>query len=321
MEDEAVVDPLDEMFGGTEETNFDEKASPEDGKADEAPTDKQDVSGGEEDDKGSTAPSGEEQAPVISDEDLLGALDPTETPEKKAERLQRDYSASSKEAHRLNGELKAFAQYFEKEQGLKLQVKDGKVTAIPTEKYSKDGKPFEAKIDLRDLRGDDLDAMESGDIREQQAVLDKLVSQIADEARNKLVRPAPTHEKEPAHLSSERKDSIFSSMADAVDEFGQELHPNLDGNRKVIESFINSSARPQVLREAFAEAPELMAQLVNNHINSVRQNLMNRAKAEAAKKAKKERLARDTADRGFSGEGVVAASGNDLDFVGSSRFG
>jgi hypothetical protein len=299
---------LDKMFSN-------EQASSDDGKAGEAPGGGKDVSGGESGTKADVQPSDKEKADVFTDDDLEKALSPVEAPEEKAARLERDYSASSKEAQRLNGEKKAIAKALE-DQGLKLVVKDGKADLIPTGKYSADGKPFEVKISK--MSAEDQEALESGDLSEIQKVIDKVV----DDARNKLVRPAPTREKEPSLISEEKVEAVFNSLAEAKDELDVSKHLNFKENEKHIRSFINNSARPQALRDAFAEAPEVIAALVNSHINAVKEGLRNRAEAVKAANEKKAKEARSSAGRGVEDEGTVSQNGDDdyLNQFGRSRF-
>lgn len=304
---------LDEMFP---EKDLNDPASLDDGKADKATSDGKDASGGDDKAKASGESSDKGKAPAVSDEDLEKALSPTESPEEKAARLERDYSASSKEAQRLNGEKKAISSALA-EQGLKLIVKDGKVDLIPTEKYSADSKPFNVKIS--ELPVKDQEALESGDLSEIQKVFDKVV----EDARSKLVRPAPTREKEPFSISEEKVSSVFESLADAKDELDVPKNPNFKENEKHIRSFINNSARPQALRDAFAAAPDVVASLVNSHINAVKEGLRTRADAVKAAADKKAKDAREKAGRGFEDEGSVSQKGNDdyLNKFGKSRFG
>lgn len=267
-------------------------------------------------------PAVEAQAPVVSDEDLESALSPEESPAEKAARLERDYSASSKEAKRLNGERKALESALAG-QGLKLIVKDGKADLIATEKYSSDGKPFEANISLKDISVSDLESLESGDIAEIQKVFDKLAGRIVEDANRKLVRAAPTREKEAPVLSEERKATAFSHLAEAKDEFDMPKHENFEQNSKHIEAFINNPARPQVIRDAFAEAPELVAALVNSYINGVREGVIKRGEAAKAAKEQKEKEAREKAGAGITDEGTVSKAGASDDFlnsVGRTRF-
>jgi len=306
--DESSKSELDKMFSS-------EPASSDDGKAEKAPDGGKDASGGESGKKADGQPSGKEKADGLSDEDIEKALSPTESPEEKAARLERDYSASSKEAQRLNGEKKAIAKALD-DQGLKLVVKDGKAELIPTGKYSADGKPFEVKISK--MSTEDQEALESGDLSEIQKVIDKVV----DDARSKLVRPAPTREKEPSSISDEKVEAVFGSLAEAKDELDVPKHPNFKENEKHIRSFINNSARPQALRDAFAEAPEVIAALVNSHINAVKEGLRNRAEAVKAASEKKAKEARDKAGRGVEDEGTVSPKGDDdyMNRFGRSRF-
>ena len=124
-------------------------------------------------------------------------------------------------------------------------------------------------------------------------------------------------------ISEERKEAIFNSLAEAKDEFDVPKNPSFAENRKVIESYINNSARPEALREAFAAAPEEVAALVNSHINAVKAGLIERAKSVRNASDKKTEEARKKADQGMGDEGTVTPKGSDdyMNQFGPSRFG
>ena len=266
----------------------------------------------------------EEENVGVSEEELEKALVAEESQKSKLERLERDYGASSKEAKRLSTERKTIDAALA-EQGLKLVIKGDKLDLIPTEKYSKDGKPYEPeKIDLNKLSVADIDALESGDVSEIQKVFDKLLSSVAENAKAKLVRAEPTRDKEAPTISQEKIDSVFDYLANAKDELDMQKHENIATNRKLIENYINNSAQPQALREAFAQAPETVAALVNSYINATRQALIKRAEAAKSAAEKKAQENQRKSKSQASDEGAVRHSGGAdsfLDSIGKSRFG
>jgi myosin heavy subunit len=315
----------DEEGGGAEAApaqvdRFGNEASPDTGKVEQDPGDEQAASGKEtgEEGKGEQAPAKAQDPAVVSDDDLMAALNPEESPEAKAKRLERDYSASSAEAKRLNGEQKAIKAALES-QGLKLSIKDGRIDLVPTDKYS--DKPAKLEFKVKDLSAEQVEALESGDVSEIEA---KVLSKLAEKAVSTLVRPVPTREKEAPTLSEEKKAAVYEQLASIKDEFDMPKHENLTENKKHIEAFINHPARDQALRDAFAAAPEVMAALVNSHINAVKQGVLKRAAAAKEALDKKQKQAQQKADSTHQDAGNVSAKGGVDSFYssigGKSRF-
>lgn len=256
------------------------------------------------------------QAPEITDDDIAGALNPEESADAKVERLERDYSASSKEAKRLKNESKALNEALES-QGLKVVIKDGKASLVATEKYSDQAASFDA--DLSKLSTADQEALESGDLEQVSGVVGKLI----EKAKEAYVRAQPNLDREPISISDEKKSAVFESMAAAVDVNDQPKHENFSQNQKHIEGIINNSAVNESVREAFAAAPEFMSEVLNNHINAIRSKLeKGRAAKQQGVKDKEKEAEKSTAtnvqDTGKKQE-QQAAKSTFLDSVGPKR--
>ena len=279
---------------------FPDATSDDLGKADEAPAADASV----EEDKGKSDEEGEgnpdsskEQDMEVDDDELSAALKSEETPDAKSERLERDFKASSKEARRLSAKDKALNKALEA-QGLKVSEKDGEVHFIPTEKYS--DKAVVKEVKLADLPAATLEAFESGDIDLIQPEIDKLLTKQAES----LVRTLPTLDKEPKRISPEKKTGLFEHMTSAVDVNDNPKHENFAINQKHIEAAIKDNG----LDAMFADKPEFMAEVLNNHINTLRAGI--KATKQAAKDAtdKKEKGAQADSELGVDGSGKPAAA-------------
>lgn len=304
--DEAAF--LDTMFGEESQTPAD--ASAEESEPSDAASQKtnQDEEGGEGDDG-----SSKEQAVEISDEELESALSPEESPEKKTERLERDYKASSKEARRLKANEKAINELV-KEQGLKLSIKDGKAHLVMTDKYKADES---VTVDISKMSDTVKDAFESGDIELIQPELDKIV--------NGLVRPLPTLDKEPEVISPERLDSVFETMTSAKNVNDEPENPGLEANRKHIENLMDNPAMGEGWKVAMSQNPEQMVKIMNVYVNHLKAQLSAKKAAKKAENDNKKSEAKESSSASVDGGSTPkeAKSGKDgfLGTIGNSRFG
>ena len=228
------------------------------------------------------APATGEQAPAaVTDEQLLAAAGLTESPDKKLSRLERDHSASSKEARRLldysNGLENAL-----KEQGIDIAKDEhGKpVGLIAGKKYSKD-------IAGLDIKVGDLPA-------EIQALFDtepqKAIDFIADKARKSMTKVAPTLAQAAAlPLSPERHETAINYLTGMKWETGDVKFPGLAANRKVIEQMISVPSGSKALKEFYNQEPETALALLNLQLDHARAHIVGKAQkiaeALAAKKA------------------------------------
>jgi len=231
------------------------------------------------------APAPSEQAPAaVTDEQLLAAAGLTESPDKKLSRLERDHSASSKEARRLldysNGLESAL-----KEQGIDIAKDEhGKpVGLIAGKKYSKD-------IAGLDIKVGDLPA-------EIQALFDtepqKAIDFIADKARKSMTKVAPTLAQAAAlPLSPERHETAINYLTGMKWETGDVKFPGLAANRKVIEQMISVPSGSKALKEFYNQEPETALALLNLQLDHARAHIVGKAQkiaeALATKKAENE---------------------------------
>ena len=229
--------------------------------------------------KGTAPAPGEQAAPAISDEQILGAAGVGESPEQKLGRLERDHSASSKEARRLLEQNKGFEDIL-KEQGIDI-AKDEQghpVGLVATKKYSKEMAGLDIKVD--ELPQDVQAKFET----EPQKVVDFVVEKV----KKAMTRVAPTLEKAAAlPLSPERHDSAMTYLADMKWETGDAKFPGLAANRKLIEQMINAPTTSKALKEFYYQEPETAMALLNLQLDHARSYIAEQAKKAAEDLAKK----------------------------------
>jgi len=243
------------------------------------------------------------QSPEVSDDDITARLGAQESSETKMTRLERENKASAVEGKRFSSERKAIDAALEA-QGLKLSVTDGKVNLIPNDKYGKDATSLSVKVS--DLSASQQEALESGDLDQAQDVLNSILAK----AKDAFVRAQPTLEKEPSRISDAQRESTYQGMESAVDVNNQPLHPQLSANKQHIDNLVNGPIAGDAVKAAFAENPEFMAMVMNNHINAVRATLA--AEKSAAKSAndKKQSEAQSTTDVNVDNGGSVTVKGS-----------
>jgi len=232
------------------------------------------------------APATGEQAPAaVTDEQLLAAAGLTESPDKKLSRLERDHSASSKEARRLldysNGLENAL-----KEQGIDIAKDEhGKpVGLIAGKKYSKDIAGLDIKV------GDLPDEIQALFETDQQKVVDF----IADKARKAMTKVAPTLAQAAAlPLSPERHETAIQYLTDMKWETGDVKFPGLAANRKLIEQMINAPSCSKALKEFHNQEPETALALLNLQLDHARSHITEQGKKAAEALATK-KAANDT---------------------------
>jgi|GEM_PF-2685966 len=230
------------------------------------------------------APGG--QAPAaVTDEQLLAAAGLAESPDKKLSRLERDHSASSKEARRLldysNGLENAL-----KEQGIDIAKDEhGKpVGLIAGKKYSKDIAGLDIKV------GDLPDEIQALFETEPQKAIDF----IADKARKSMTKVAPTLAQAAAlPLSPERHETAIQYLTDMKWETGDVKFPGLAANRKLVEQMINAPSGSKALKEFYNQEPETALALLNLQLDHARSHITEQGKkaaeAIATKKAENDK--------------------------------
>ncbi len=260
--------------------------------------------------KGQEAKSDEKAAPEVKAEDILSHLSPTELPEQKVARLERDYSASSKEALRLKGVNESLQQTLNDQQIELVTDAEGKVIGLaPAKGYFKDGAKAEVKFDS--LSDDVQELIES----DPQAFVDK----VLDKAKSSLVRIAPTVEKAIKQLSPERIAAVESHMKGLTEADGTPKFESFDANLKTVHDYLHAPEQSQALKDFYSEAPDMATEFAYLKIEAAKTFLQKQAQASIDAQNKKEQESADTLHPGPSkGSGSAnLVSDGDLAALGS----
>lgn len=239
---------------------------------------------------------------VVTDDELKDTLGFGETPEAKAQRLARDYQASSKEAIRLATREKLLAEKLEA-QGIKIvDSEDGKSVELVPVKGHKDSAKAEAmRIDVTKLGDDAVMAFESGDLKAIQKEIDK----ISETITKSLVRPMPTSDEPVQKLSVERIDAVLAEMQEASDLNGNRSYPGIEKNGALIKHMLNDPTIPKDMRDAFHKHPREMARWMNALV-MVEKSKLQAARNKAGDTAQQKKEAgRKIAQVGVEGGGTV----------------
>ncbi len=226
------------------------------------------------------APAASGQAePTVSDEQLLAAAGLAETPEKKLGRIEREYSASSKEARRLSEYAKRVKDALE-EQGITITEDEQKLPTglFATKKYSKE--MGELNVKFADLPEDKQKLFDS----EPQKAIDFLV----EKARKAFTKIVPNTDQMPVNsISPERQETAIAYLNDAKWETGDVRFPGLQANRKLIDQMINAPTTPKTVRDFCNQEPELAYSLFHLQLEHARSHIKEQAlKIAAAAKTK-----------------------------------
>ena len=257
------------------------------------------------------APTSGQADSEVTNEDVLAALSPTETPEQTIARIKRDAGASREEALRLKKVEDGTKEIFEK-QGLQLVTDEtGKVIGVaPTKNYN-NGKAEKAlSVKFTDFSEDDQVTFE----RDPQALIDHVLSH----ARNGMARVAPTVTEPVASLSPEAEKATFDHLAGSVLEDGTtKKHPNLELNREIIQQQIAAPSN-KALKEFYHRQPDLAVALIDAHVDKTRRLLADKAQALVNDQKNKQQEADSTINTGPSGGGVptIAADGSNIEEAG-----
>lgn len=216
---------------------------------------------------------------VIDDATLLNAVGLDEAPDKKLGRIEREYSASSKEARRLASREKRLSEILE-EQGLVVVEDEQKLPSglFATKKYNKD--VGELAVKFKDLPEDVQVLFES----EPQKAIDMIV----DKAKKALIRVMPTTDQLPvAAISPERHETALAYLNDVKWETGDARFPGMTTNRKLIEQMVNAPSTSKALKDFYNQEPELALSLLHLQLEHARSHIREQvAKTTAATKAK-----------------------------------
>lgn len=227
------------------------------------------------------AASSGQAEPAISDDQLLAAVGPVESPVQKASRLEREYSASSKEARRLSDYVKKVKESLE-EQGISITEDDQKLPAglLPTKKYSKEMGSLDIKFDelpenVRDLADADKQ---------------KFVNTIVERVKRAMTKVIPTTEQAPLPaVSPELHEATISYLAEAKRETGDLQFPGLTNNRKLVEQALNAPTTAQSVRDFYRHDPAAAIEYLHlkfEHARSfLRDQMIKAAQVAAAKLA------------------------------------
>jgi hypothetical protein len=266
---------------------------PTDGQAPAAPTDGQGDGTDATKDGKPVDPKGQPTEPT--DEDLLAAMSPTETPEAQTARLKREAGASRKEALRLkkvsDGAIERLA-----EQGIDLETDDeGNVIGLSAnEKYNK-GEAANLSVKFSDMSEEQQEQFESN----PQALIDHVLKQ----ATSRLVRAVPTVEKRVSSISPEQEQSAIDHVAGLVLADGEsKKHPNLEKNLPIIRQQIDAPSN-SALRDFYNQQPDLALALLDAQVDKTRRILTDKASALAAAKDKKIQDANSSVSPAPSGGG------------------
>lgn len=257
---------------------------------------------GEQDKSGKAAPDPKKDGqaePKVSDEELLKAAGLSETPEKKAGRLERDLAASSKEARRLLDYSKKLEEFLQ-DQGIEIGKDESGLPAglIAGKKYSKEAASFDLKF--KDLPEEIQAKMED----EPQ----KVVDYVLDKAKKAFARVAPTIEKQISPISQERHETALKYLEDMTWESGDKKFPGLAANRKLIEQQINAPNANKALKEFYHQEPELAVSLLNMQLDHARAHIVEQVKKAAEAKETKKKAAESSLANTQTAGGQAAIS-------------
>ena len=250
---------------------------PINGQAPAAPTD------GKGDGKGAPVvadpadPNGQPAEP--SEEDLLAALAPTETPEVQLARLKRDAGASRSEALRLKKVSDGLTAQLT-DQGLDPVLDDdGNVVGFSVnEKYNK-GAAKDLSFKFSDFSSEQQEQFEA----KPQALIDHVLK----EATSRLARAVPTVEKRVSAISPEQEQSAAVHVAGLLLSDGEtKKHPNLVKNMPIIRQQLDAPSN-KALKEFYSQQPDLALALLDATVDKSRNILTAKASAIAAAKTVK----------------------------------
>jgi len=237
--------------------------------------------------------------PDPSEDEIFNRMGFSESPEQKSQRLEREYSASSKEVRRVNQFNTSLLDML-KSQHVEVAMEDGvPVGLVMGEGYSKGGN---LSVKFEDLASNEQALFENN----PQAAVDL----ILDRARKGLTRVAPTLDRAPVSLSSEREAAAISHVLNMVEVDGEKRHPNFDKNLPFIKRLLSAPNAPKALREFIAQEPEMALELLDLRVDAEKNFLKSQAQKALTEKEKKAEEARQTLSPGPAGGGTPGMAGN-----------
>ncbi|MFA5158553.1 MAG: hypothetical protein WC451_05225 [Patescibacteria group bacterium] len=287
-------------------TNLD-KSSTSGGKAD-APASGQDDTGKQADKKDNQPPpqgqeDGKKAEEMISDDDLKKHLGLSETPEHKAERLDREYAASSKESRRLTEANKKISELL-KEQGLELAIENGvPVGLMPGKNYSKNATDFDLK--LKDLSEDERALFET----DPQKAVDLVIAR----AQKAFVRAMPTIDRMIQPVSPEREEVALNHLKSETWESGDKKYPDFDKNIGLVKQIIGAPNISKALKDFYNQEPEMATEYLLHRITAARNYVLDQARKIKETREQKEKEARQTPPLGPNSGGTPTIGENTED--------
>tara|TARA_R110002167_G_scaffold140238_4_gene327943 strand:+ start:1262 stop:2290 length:1029 start_codon:yes stop_codon:yes gene_type:complete len=248
-----------------------------------------------------------------TDEDVLAAMSPTETPEQTLARTKREAGASREEALRLKKVDEGTREVL-KNQGLDIVTDDsGKVIGVaPNDKYN-GGK------------SEEMMALKFTEMTEAQQTLfesdpQALINHVLNHAQTGMVRVAPTVEKPFASISLENEQVNFDHVAGLVLEDGEtKKHPNLALNKAIIHQNINAPSNT-ALKAFYNQQPDLALSLLDSYVDKTRSLLAQKAQLLIDAKTNKKQEADATLSPAPGGGGapVITAANASPEEVGAA---
>jgi len=248
------------------------------------------------------------QSPEVKAEDILKLSGFNVSPEEEAERLRREYGASSREAKKLNEQLKAVQKALAEEQGIDLIFdKESKYQGLKAnERYSKEAAKLEFSFDelsdkQKQLFQDD-----------PEKAFKEVASMIEARARKALTRVAPTVDKFIEPVSPEKLRGIHDFLASRKDPLtGDAMYPEYAQAAPIMEQLATDPTLPKEVKDAINAHPSVMMELLYGRIVLAKQRAMQVAQKRAEQLKAKELEAQRAAQTSPTGAGSASIATSD----------
>lgn len=247
------------------------------------------------------------QGAEIKPEDILGAMRFQRSPEEEAERLRTEYAASTKEAQRLNAMMKAVQKALADEQGIDtLFDKEGKLQGFKAnERYSKEAADLKISYDeLTDKQKQLLaDDPEKG--------FAQVVESVIARAKKAYTRVTPTVDKIIEPLTEDRFKAALDFLGTRKDSLaGEVMYPELGADAPILAQVMNDPSLPKAIKDAAAQHPDIMLELLYAKMALTKQRLTAWAKKKAESQSQQQQQNRTEAEVGPEGAGRTVIAGN-----------
>lgn len=247
-------------------------------------------------------------APVVSEEDILAALQPTVTPEAQAAHDKRDLGASRKEAMRMKKVIEGYEA-----------VHEAQGTAVHFDETTGESAGIYA-TDKYNGGTSDADAPKFSSLSEaQQTALetdqDALMAYAYGLGKDAMTRIAPTVEKPIESISPEKEAAVVKHMlSETLDDGETKKYPNLEENMRMIRQNLDNPSN-KALRAAYSVLPGIVLASLNASVDSTRSQLAQQAQLINDAKTKKEQdaIASPTPAPSLGGQPILNADGKPAD--------